>query len=746
MENRLVVYCSVIFLAKALSPNIIWIMTDDLGYGELSSFGQTNFHTERIDQFAEEGIRFTSAYCGAPLCAPSRAAFMTGRHTGHTKIRGNGKKGPGQTDTPLERNATTVAELLQFAGYYTALVGKWGLGVATSSGSPHLKGFDFFYGEPDQQNAHNYYPPYLFKTHNISKIPQKVILQENWSGELGSTSVLPSVVSNSESGLCLDVQNGDHATSGDIVILTICPMDEYKIDSMMWTLNEQTGLLYNRNSMVLSQNGTIESLLFCVSVSSISPIPFLGKCGNKTLIQKWFLSSGNLLQSAQTGQCLGFVADGAKNSQSDVLLTLMSCELSDSYNQLGRFHFHQDPPSRDRCMSPITDSFGNRGGCSYTHDLYTSVALDLLTWRTSRAPTQPFFLFLSWTNPHAGGWTSDDVEAGNPVPSDGVFSDHEEWPTVEQDHASVIQNYIDRDVQRLIDRLKSLGIDNNTIVFFASDNGASNEGGHDANFFKSSGPLRGFKRSLYEGGIRTPSSVRWPGHILAGQTIDFPWYFPDFMPTALDIAGRKDLIPSTTDGVSILPLLLGASDVPRPHDSCLYFEFCTNGLWGRAARKNQWKAVALSSKLPTELYDVTVDIGEEKNVARLFPDIVRDLEACMEAQHVDNEDWPRGDGLCGGQSSAVNTGRDIPVRHSKDEDNQTSSAVLSATSNTSFLLTVISLLRVGFMLGVTMGVLVSAVLYFRERFYFAASSSRYHGHQVLSQVDIDVTADDEQLL
>jgi arylsulfatase A-like enzyme len=758
MATRVAFVCGLFFMVQATPPNIIWIMADDLGYGELSSFGQTNFQTHNIDRFAEEGIRFTSAYCGAPLCAPSRASFMTGLHTGHTNIRGNGKKGPGQTDTPLRDNDTTVAELLQLAGYYTAIVGKWGLGVPSSSGSPQLKGFDYFYGEPDQQNAHNYYPPYLYQTSNSSSDLQKVILSGNVFGEISGAPVLPSIAFNPDSRRCLDVSNGDNADVGDVVILNMCPSDSVEVECMMWTLDQQTGLLYNENNIVLGRDRAVESVLLCVSASDGSGYPSLQQCDADNAYQKWSLTNHNFLQLAHTEQCLGYATDAVGRRQAIIPLKLVSCALLSSDNESTAYrpaslHFNQDPPSRLRCMSPITDTYGNHGGCRYTHDLFTAAALDMVTQRTKRAPSQPFFLYLAWADPHAGGWSTDDIEAGNPVPSDGEFSQQASWPVVERDHASVIQNYLDRDVGRLVQTLQQLGIDNNTVVFFASDNGASNEGGHKGSFFVSSGPLKGYKRSLYEGGIRTPSSVRWPGHIKPGQTVHFPWYFPDFLPTALDIAGRIDLIPAVTDGVSILPLLLGDSEVTRPVDTCIYFEFCTNNKWGRAARMNQWKAVGLSSELPTELYDLSVDVGEERDVAGLFPDVVRELQTCMDAQHEENSDWPRGDARCG-KNPEASPGPEAGGPSSDSPDLSTGrksmeptltpvSKSVAGTKNAqemyiSFVVKVMRVMKEGLQLTILLGGVAATLFGCRRMFSYSSASGRRHsGHQVLSQVDDD---------
>jgi arylsulfatase A-like enzyme len=171
---------------KAKLPNIIFIMADDLGYADLGCYGQKNIDTPNIDQLAAEGVRFTQCYAGSTVCAPSRSVLMTGRHTGHTRVRGNFGKAGGvlitgsgspQRRIPLESEDVTVAEILKQAGYTTAITGKWGLGEPDSTGLPNRQGFDEWFGYLNQRAAHSYYPPYLW--HN----EQKVILEGNKDGQ-----------------------------------------------------------------------------------------------------------------------------------------------------------------------------------------------------------------------------------------------------------------------------------------------------------------------------------------------------------------------------------------------------------------------------------------------------------------------------------------------------------------------------------------------------------------------------------
>src|SRR5687767_2312020 len=144
-------------------PNIIFILADDLGYGDLGCYGQKRIKTPNLDRMAAEGMRFTQCYAGSTVCAPSRSALLTGQHTGHTRIRGNARY-------PLSPEDVTVAEVLKSAGYRTALIGKWGLGEADTTGVPNRQGFDYFFGYLNQRHAHNYYPSFLWRSstqHNL---------------------------------------------------------------------------------------------------------------------------------------------------------------------------------------------------------------------------------------------------------------------------------------------------------------------------------------------------------------------------------------------------------------------------------------------------------------------------------------------------------------------------------------------------------------------------------------------------
>lgn len=169
---------------KPEKPNIIFIMTDDLGYHDLGCYSQTHIKTPNIDQLAQEGMRFTNCYAGSPVSAPSRSVLMTGQHTGHTTVRGNTSplvdRPYPYNRVPLNDEDTTVAEVLKKAGYVTGITGKWGLGEPETEGIPNKQGFDEWFGYLNQNHAHSYYPPYLWKNQ------EKFILEKNQDGQKGT--------------------------------------------------------------------------------------------------------------------------------------------------------------------------------------------------------------------------------------------------------------------------------------------------------------------------------------------------------------------------------------------------------------------------------------------------------------------------------------------------------------------------------------------------------------------------------
>jgi arylsulfatase A-like enzyme len=435
--------------AEPRKPNIVFILADDLGYGDLGCYGQKLIQTPHLDRLAADGMRFTQCYAGSTVCAPSRCTLMTGLHTGHAVIRGNAA-------VPLRADEATVAKLLQDAGYATGVIGKWGLGEADTTGVPNRQGFDYFYGYLNQVHAHNYYPDYLWNN------GEKVMLKGNEIGDTPGVSV--------------------------------------------------------------------------------------------------------------------------KRAQ-------------------------------------------------YSHDLFTAEALAFLDKHKDR----PFFLYLAYTIPHANNERTKAEGNGMEVPDDSPYT-NKQWPPQEKNRAAMVTR-MDRDVGALMKRLKELKLDDDTIVFCSSDNGPHKEGGNDPKFFESSGPFRGIKRDLYEGGIRMPLLARWPGKIKEGTVSDHVCAFWDFLPTAAELCGTK--APKGIDGLSLVPTLLGAKAAGREQEKhdFLYWEFHEGGT-KQAVRTGDWKAVRLKPKGPLELYDLKADPGEKKNVADKQPDVVEKIETYLKTARTESKDWP----------------------------------------------------------------------------------------------------------
>jgi arylsulfatase A-like enzyme len=432
-------------LAQSAKPNIVFILADDLGYGELGCYGQTKIKTPNLDRLAKRGMRFTQFYAGSTVCAPSRCALMTAKHTGHCTIRGNAPR------VALAENELTMARFLKSLGYITSLIGKWGLGDIGTTGAPHLQGFDEYFGFLDQTHAHNSYPDYLFRNDRKVAIPDNVV---------------------------------------DKNVATI---------------------------------------------------------------------KGVHVQELFTKEALAFIERNRK---------------------------------------------------------------------------QPFFLYWAVTAPHANNERGRRDGAGIEADGDAPYT-HEPWPQTMKDHAALI-TYLDREVGRLLDRLRELGLEENTIIVFSSDNGPHREGGGDPDFFRSSGPLRGFKRSLHDGGVRVPCLVAWPGPIAAGKTSMHIAGFQDFLPTFADLLGAK--LPAGLDGISFAPTLRGQPGEQKTHEF-LYWEFFEGG-FQQAVRAGKWKVVrpALGAKL--ELYDLDADIGETMNIAARHPDIIEQMEARLKTARVDSPHFP----------------------------------------------------------------------------------------------------------
>lgn len=429
-------------------PNIVLIMADDLGYGHLGSYGQTKIRTPNLDRLAAEGVRFTQAYAGSTVCAPSRSVLVTGLHGGHTPVRGN------LGDAHIRDSDITLAEVLKAAGYATGGYGKWGLGLADSPGHPLRQGFDDFLGYLHQVHAHFFYPFWL-------------------------------------------------------------------------TFN------FGRMSLPLNENG---------------------------------------------------------------------------------------------------------GRGQYSHDVIFERALDFIR----KNQDGPFFCYLPVTIPH--------VELA--VPADSLVEYLGEFPEVgggqerrigyivspnpRATYAAMVSR-LDRDVGRLVALLHELGIDRETVVIFNSDNGAQSRFDVSEDFFEASGGLRGYKGSMYEGGLRVPQIVRWPGRTQAGAVTDHITYFPDMMPTIAELAG-VDAPPN--DGISLVPTIIGEGK--QESHEWLYWELVTGGnrLHSQAARKGRWKFVKGSADGPVEVYDLEVDEAETTDLAQQRPELVREFDGWLRENRTDPPDQP----------------------------------------------------------------------------------------------------------
>jgi arylsulfatase A-like enzyme len=294
------------------------------------------------------------------------------------------------------------------------------------------------------------------------------------------------------------------------------------------------------------------------------------------------------------------------------------------FGYLGQVHAHDSTP----------DWLWNNGkketltSGTYSNDLFTSLSLDYIRAHKDK----PFFLYLTYTIPHANNELGKETGNGMEVPSDVPYSG-EKWPQVEKNFAAMITR-MDGDIGRVMALVDDLGLGGKTVVFFTSDNGPHKEGGHDPDYFSSRGPLRGIKRDLYDGGIRVPMIVKPAGPLAAGTVIDEPYAFWDFLPTAAVLAGVQS--PAGIDGIAMLPA--GGEAKPPRHDY-LYWEFFERG-FQQAVRVGNWKAVSLKQGAPLELYDIAKDPGEQNNVAAAQPDVVKRCQTILRTARTDVPEWP----------------------------------------------------------------------------------------------------------
>lgn len=440
-------------------PNVIFILADDMGYGDLGVYGQQLIETPNIDRLAADGIRFTQFYAGTSVCAPSRASLMTGLHTGHSPIRGNYEIKP-EGQLPLPDATFIMPEMFKKAGYTTGCFGKWGMGFPGSEGDPVKQGIDQFYGYNCQRQSHNFFPDHL------------------------------------------------------------------------WDNEKRVEL----NNTISQQN-------------------------------------------------------------------------------------------------------------DYAPEMIQQRALSFMEANQSK----PFFMYLSYTLPHAALQLPDGdasfeyyKKKFNEEPKEvkkewnGLGYQPQAYPHAA--YAAMVSR-LDNYVGAVLAKLKTLGLDKNTLVVFTSDNGPHREGGNEPEFFNSGAGFKGIKRQLTEGGIREPMIISWPGKIKSGQVSDHIGAFWDFFPTFSAITGQP--APPNTDGISILPTLLKKGK--QAEHSFLYWEFHEDG--GRqAVRIGKWKAikegVIKNPNAQIQLYDLTNDPQENNNLAAAQPDIVKQAERIMQREHVEHKDFP----------------------------------------------------------------------------------------------------------
>jgi len=254
----------------------------------------------------------------------------------------------------------------------------------------------------------------------------------------------------------------------------------------------------------------------------------------------------------------------------------------------------------------------------YAQDLIAQESLNFIRQNKDR----PFYLFCAWTLPH-GPYRADQV------PSLDAYQDTG-WTDAQKVYAAMVER-LDGDVGRVMALLKELHLDQDTLVIFASDNGAGN-GPANIALFGSTAGMRAAKATLWEGGIRVPMIARWPGRVPTGRTSDFATAFWDFLPTAAELAGASP--PQGIDGISIVPTLLGKTQ--RPHEY-LYWEDPRAAGISKAVRMGRWKGYQANAAKPVELYDLAADPQEARNVAADHPDVVQKIEAIMAAAHTEVE-------------------------------------------------------------------------------------------------------------
>ena len=320
----------------------------------------------------------------------------------------------------------------------------------------------------------------------------------------------------------------------------------------------------------------------------------------------------------------------------EVLAYLSNREAHDYYAE---WLWRYDPPNPATTNAfsgrvHFPENAGARKGL-YLPDQFTTSALSFIKYAKPEHYNgyRPFFLFLSYPIPHANNEEGRRTGNGMQVPSDAPYSS-ESWPAPERNKAAMIAR-LDGDIGKILAKLTELKQDQNTLIVFTSDNGPHNEGGVDPKFHQSSGPFRGHKRDLTEGGIRVPLIARWPDRIRGGQVTDFVSAQWDLLPTFAEIARRE--APKNIDGISLLPLLSGQKQTN--HHEYLYWEFHERG-FQQAVRAGEWKAIRPQADEKLELYNLRTDRSEKTNVAAANPDIVGKLEKYLKEARTESAQWP----------------------------------------------------------------------------------------------------------
>jgi arylsulfatase A-like enzyme len=267
----------------------------------------------------------------------------------------------------------------------------------------------------------------------------------------------------------------------------------------------------------------------------------------------------------------------------------------------------------------------------YADDLFAEESLRFV----ERSKDSPFFLYHSMTIPHANNEATTVSQNGNEVPDEGSYKDRP-WNTPQRGHAAMVER-LDGFMGRLLVPLRELGIAEKTLVIFSSDNGPNREGGEGPDdIFNKSGPLRGMKRDLTEGGIRVPTTAWWPGRVPANSVSNHVAYFGDVLSTAAELAGVP--VPEGRDGISFVPDILGkVSQVAHRH---LYWEFHERGFSQAVLMDGRWKAIRMRRvDAPVEIYDVVEDIGELRNLAESRPDLLSRAVALFRSERTDAPGW-----------------------------------------------------------------------------------------------------------